>query len=375
MNINTVPHRRYNILTGEWVLVSPHRTKRPWQGKQEKRPQLDRTKYDEHCYLCPNNVRASGVKNPNYESTYSFINDFSALLSDTKKAEYNDGLLRAKSEKGICKVICFSSDHSLTLPLMDVMAIEKVIDLWQKEYLGLGAIEDINHVQIFENKGGMMGCSNPHPHGQIWAQSSIPREAEKKTRQQKSYWDKTGGSLLQDYLLQELDKKERIVVENKDFLALVPFWAIWPYEVMIIPKKHYQNIGQLSTDEKKNFAKIIKEITTRYDNLFLTSFPYSSGIHQAPTDGSEHEEWHFHMSFYPPLLRSATVKKFMVGYEMFADPQRDITAEYAAQALRDASNVHFSLDRLTVTEIVNADEIKVSETLTDETVNSTITKQ
>ncbi len=344
-DFNQISHRRYNVLTGEWVLVSPHRTKRPWQGKQEQVAQKGRPSFDENCYLCPGNTRASGTTNPNYTSVYSFVNDFSALLEDTPAIEYNDGLLRAVGEKGICKVICFSPNHSLTLPLMEVSAIEEVITIWQKEYLALGSLEHINHVQIFENKGAVMGCSNPHPHGQIWAQHSIPIETVKKSRQQKAHWEKTGRSLLQDYLIQEINKKERIIALNNDFVALVPFWAVWPYEVMIAPKKHYQNITQLSLKEKGSFASILKEVTVRYDNLFQTSFPYSSGIHQAPTDGDGHNEWHFHMSFYPPLLRSATIKKFMVGYEMFADPQRDITPEQAAKNLRDLSKIHFTTNQ------------------------------
>lgn len=337
------PHRRYNILTGEWVLVSPHRTKRPWQGKQEKLPEASKPSYDESCYLCPGNERANGGVNPKYESVYSFTNDFSALLEDTPVENFEEGLLRASTEPGICKVVCFSPDHSLTLPLMTVSDLEKVVSIWQQEYKVLGAMDDINHVQIFENKGAIMGCSNPHPHGQIWAQYSIPLEVEKKSRHQLAYWEKKGHSLLEDYLVQEIDLNERIIAQNGDFLALVPFWAVWPYEVMIVPKKHYQHIAQLSEAERTNFAKIIKEVTTRYDNLFETSFPYSSGIHQAPTDGENHLEWHFHMSFYPPLLRSATVKKFMVGYEMFANPQRDITAEQAAESLRAQPGDHYSL--------------------------------
>ncbi|UII75344.1 UDP-glucose--hexose-1-phosphate uridylyltransferase [Flagellimonas sp. HMM57] len=341
-DLNEHPHRRYNILTGEWVLVSPHRTKRPWQGKQEKTSDEKKLSYDPNCYLCPGNTRANGITNPNYESTYSFVNDFSALLQDSPSELVENGLLRAKGESGICKVVCFSPDHSLTLPLMEVGAIEEVISLWQAEYSALGEMDDINHVQIFENKGAIMGCSNPHPHGQIWAQSSIPQEVAKKTSYQKQYWEKHNRSLLGDYLEQETREKERILFENEHFIAIVPFWAVWPYEVMIAPKKHLQHIGQLNADQKTNFAHIMKDVTTAYDNLFETSFPYSMGIHQAPTDKTIHEEWHFHMSFYPPLLRSASVKKFMVGYEMFANPQRDITAEQAAQKLRELPLTHYS---------------------------------
>lgn len=343
LDLNEHPHKRYNILTGEWVLVSPHRTKRPWQGKQEKIADEKRPPYDKNCYLCPGNIRAGGAINPPYTSVFSFVNDFSALSQDTPKDDFEDGLLRASGEKGICKVVCFSPDHSLTLPKMEVSNVEKVITVWQEEYRALGSDPDIKYVQIFENKGAMMGCSNPHPHGQIWAQSSIPLEVEKKSRQQLAYWKKNGGSLLQDYLVQEINLNERIIAQNTDFLALVPFWAVWPYEVMIAPKKHFQDISQLTSDERRHFAAILREVTIKYDNLFETSFPYSSGIHQAPTDTEEHQEWHFHMSFYPPLLRSATVKKFMVGYEMFANPQRDITAEQAADTLRKLPTTHYSL--------------------------------
>jgi UDPglucose--hexose-1-phosphate uridylyltransferase len=339
--LNYKPHRRYNILTGEWVLVSPHRTKRPWQGKTDKAMTFNKDNYDEKCYLCPGNTRASGEKNPDYVGTHSFTNDFSALLEDTRAETYKNGLLQAKSESGMCRVVCFSPDHSLTLPLMEVEDIQQVIKLWQKEYQELGESPNINHVQIFENKGEIMGCSNPHPHGQIWAQSSIPEVVLKKQVQQKQYWEKHQRSLLSDYVNQELEKDERILLKNNYFIALVPYWAVWPYEAMIVPLKHYQHINQLNIEEERAFAKILKDLTTKFDNLFETSFPYSSGIHQSPTD-TEHPEWHFHMSFYPPLLRSATVKKFMVGYEMFANPQRDITPEQAADILKSLSTRHFT---------------------------------
>lgn len=337
LNFSNDPHRRYNILTGEWVLVSPHRNKRPWQGKVEDLPKNDRPSHDPNCYLCAGNTRAGGQVTPEYADTYVFNNDFGALLSDTSDDTFSDGLLKAKGEKGICRVVCFSPDHSLTLPNMELEAIEKVVDLWENEYLTLGANDFINHVQIFENKGAVMGCSNPHPHGQIWAQSSIPQEAAKKSTQQLNYWNTHGRSLLGDYLKQELELKERIVCSNDDFVALVPFWAVWPYEAMIIPRRHFQHLGQMTRKEKQAFAAILKDLTQRFDGVFDTSFPYSSGIHQSPTDDEAHPEWHFQMAFYPPLLRSATVKKFMVGYEMFANPQRDITAEMAAEQLRQVS--------------------------------------
>jgi UDPglucose--hexose-1-phosphate uridylyltransferase len=340
--INTQPHRRYNILTDEWVLVSPHRTKRPWQGKTDKTIFVKKAKYDEKCYLCPTNVRASGDVNPDYSGTYSFKNDFAALLEDTEERTFDEGLLKASTESGICKVVCFSPDHSLTLPLMSASEIYDVISLWKKEYKELGANPRINHVQIFENKGDIMGCSNPHPHGQIWAQNSIPEVVLKKQKQQQKYWEENKKSLLSIYISQEIEKDQRIILKNNHFVALVPYWAVWPYETMLVPIKHHQHIDQLNNDEQLAFAEIIKDLTTKYDNLFETSFPYSSGIHQSPTD-KNHPEWHFHMSFYPPLLRSAEVKKFMVGYEMFANPQRDITAEQAAATLKKLSTTHFSI--------------------------------
>jgi UDPglucose--hexose-1-phosphate uridylyltransferase len=344
MDFNNTPHRRKNILTGEWVLVSPHRTKRPWQGKKDKPQEVERFAYDPNCYLCPGNERAGGAKNPGYSGTYSFQNDFAALLEGPEES-FKEGLLEAESESGICKVICYSPNHSLTLPLMEERDIEEVITLWQKEYTDLGSDPNINHVQIFENKGAIMGCSNPHPHGQIWAQRSIPQEVEKKVVHQKSYWDQNSGSLLGDYLQQERNAKERIVLENESFVALVPYWAVWPFEAMIVPKRHITSILELSQQEVSDYASILKALTTRYDNLFETSFPYSTGIHQSPTDGKDNNHWHMHMSFYPPLLRSAEVKKFMVGYEMFANPQRDITAEQAAQRLRDCATTHYSKNK------------------------------
>lgn len=341
-SLNAAPHRRYNILTGEWVLVSPHRTKRPWQGRTEKRVEEKRPEYVEDCYLCPGNTRSSGAVNPDYEDPFTFENDFPALMPTGPGEKINSGLLQAESETGICKVVCFSPNHSLTLPLMETEDIVKVIQTWKKEYEELGARENINYVQIFENKGDVMGCSNPHPHGQIWSQRSLPPEIVKKTQHQQEYLKINKKSLLKTYLKQELETGERVVLENKHFVALVPYWAVWPYEVMIIPREHYQHIGQLNTEEEQAFAEIIKKLCIRYDNLFETSFPYSSGIHQRPTTGEEHEEWHFHMSFYPPLLRSASVKKFMVGYELFASPQRDITAEQAAETLRNLPEVHYT---------------------------------
>lgn len=336
------PHTRQNLLTGDWVLVSPHRTKRPWQGKVETLPDDNRPSYDEKCYLCPGNTRADGSVNPDYKDSFVFTNDFSALLSDTPEGTYDvGGLLKAKSEAGICRVISFSPDHSLTLPRLSVPAIEKVIDLWKKEFADLASNPAIKYIQIFENKGEIMGCSNPHPHGQIWSQGSLPLEISKETTQQKNWFTEKGRSLLSDYIAVELEQKERIVLENEHFVALVPFWAVWPYETMIVSKRHVQTILQFTDAEKTAFADILKKLTAKYDNLFQISFPYSAGMHQAPVNDGAHEEWHWHMHFFPPLLRSATVKKFMVGYEMLANPQRDVTPEWAAERLRNMSEVHY----------------------------------
>ncbi|MCK8479819.1 UDP-glucose--hexose-1-phosphate uridylyltransferase [Psychroserpens algicola] len=334
-------HRRFNILTEEWVLVSPHRTKRPWQGQEEEIPKVDRPSYDKSCYLCPGNKRANGEQNPNYEDVFIFENDFAALTQNNEAYETNNGLIKAETESGICKVICFSPDHSKSLAQMSIDEIKKVVLAWQSEYFKLGREEAINYVQIFENKGEVMGCSNPHPHGQIWSQSSLPNEVDKKDKSQRRYHSKNNRSMLADYLKQELEINERIIFENKSYAVLVPFWAIWPFEVMILPKSHQNSIYQIPPSETILFAEAISVITRAYDKLFNCSFPYSSGIHQAPTNSANNKHWHWHMNFYPPLLRSATVKKFMVGYEMFASPQRDITAESAAKTLQSLIQINF----------------------------------
>lgn len=330
------PHRRYNLLTGEWVLVSPHRAKRPWQGKVEKNAEQSRKKFDETCYLCPGNERAGGSRNPVYTETFVFQNDFSALTKEATDFTYSkNGLLLAKGEPGICKVVCFSPRHDLSLADMETTDIKKVIDIWASEYKELGEQKFINYVQIFENKGELMGCSNPHPHGQIWAQKSVPVEPSKEQIQFSKFYKKENKSLLKEYLKLELKLGERIVYKNDDFAVLVPFWAVWPFETIIISKRHFQSLGEIKENEKITLADAIKNLTSRYDKLFEVSFPYSAGIHQKPTDGKEHKEWHFHMHFFPPLLRSATIKKFMVGYEMLANPQRDITPEISAKRLRE----------------------------------------
>lgn len=343
-NINEHPHRRFNPLLNEWILVSPHRAKRPWQGQNETPSTENSVAHDENCYLCAGNTRSNGEQNPKYDACYVFDNDFPALLEDdiTFESKLNP-LFQIKPEKGINRVICFSPKHNITLAEMDVKEIENVIHTWKEEYATLGSKDFINYVQIFENKGSVMGCSNPHPHGQIWAQSSLPTQVEKTQNNLKAYFDQHQRSLLQDYIQEELLKEERIVIQNDHFVALVPFWAIWPFETMIVSKRAVAKITDFTVEEVHHFAAILKELTTKYDNLFETSFPYSSGIHQAPTDGKEHPEWHFHMHFYPPLLRSATVKKFMVGYEMMGESQRDITPEKSAAMLREQSNVHYKL--------------------------------
>lgn len=327
-------HKRLNILTNEWVLVSPHRAKRPWQGQNEEIVKIEASAHDLSCYLCAGNKRINGEQNPDYKNVFVFTNDFAALQKDSKSFEVNDGLLTAQSETGICKVVCFSHDHSKSLADLTVEEIQKVVFAWQKEFKELRENDTINYIQIFENKGAVMGCSNPHPHGQIWSQSTLPNEVTKKDKQQQSYFLKNKTSLLGDYLSQELKKRERIIFENDAFVVLVPFWAVWPFETMIIPKTHQPNIADLNAKEALLFAEAISVITKAYDKLFNTSFPYSSGIHQSPTNNKNNNHWHWHMSFYPPLLRSATVKKFMVGYEMFGSPQRDISAEQAAESLR-----------------------------------------
>jgi len=336
------PHRRYNPLTGDWILVSPHRLARPWQGKVEELPGSDRPAYDPQCYLCPGNKRAGDETNPQYDSTFVFTNDFAALKSEPPTGELpSTSLFRAETERGICRVICFSPRHDLTLAEMERPAIEAVVRLWKDQYLDLGSIDFVKYVQIFENKGAIMGCSNPHPHGQIWATESIPYESNREDRRQVEYYSSHGHTLLQDYLAEETRRDERIICRNNDWIAVVPFWAKWPFETLVAPLRPIASMADFTSDDEAGLADILKQVTVRYDNLFKVSFPYTMGFHQAPTDGRRHPHWHFHAHFYPPLLRSATVQKFMVGFEMLAMPQRDITAELAAQQLRDVSDVHF----------------------------------
>lgn len=340
-NSNDHSHRRLNILTGEWVQVSPHRSKRPWQGQVEKLPTNHRPDYDEQCYLCPGNARVGGEHNPDYPDVYAFTNDFAALQADIPDGKSDNGLLQSKSERGVCKVICFSPRHDLTIPQMETAQIKKVVDLWVDQCLEIGDLDFINHIQIFENKGAVMGCSNPHPHGQIWAQQSIPGEPAKKHARQAEYFDEHGASLLLDYLSQELEQSDRIIFENEHMVVLVPYWATWPYEAMIVPKRSMSRIIEMTDYERLALAEAYRYLTIKYDNLFETSFPYSAGIHQAPYDSQTYDCWQWHMTFYPPLLRSATVKKFMVGYELLANAQRDITPEFAASQLNKQSENHY----------------------------------
>ncbi|MGO1597467.1 MAG: UDP-glucose--hexose-1-phosphate uridylyltransferase [Sphingobacterium sp.] len=340
--IEDIPHTRLNLLTGEKILVSPHRSKRPWQGQVEDLPTDTRPPYDPKCYLCPGNQRADGSMNPDYPESFVFVNDFSALLENTLPERTEDsGLLVAETERGICKVIAFTPRHDLTLPEMAIGEITKVVDVWQREFIELAAKDWIKYIQIFENKGAIMGCSNPHPHGQIWAESNLPMEIIKEDQQQRAHFQKNGTTLLSDYLALELQKKERLIIDNEHFAVVVPFWAAWPYETLVISKRAVADMTEFTQAEKTDLAKTLQELTIRYDNIFSTSFPYSAGIHQAPVNSGSQEHWHWHMHFYPPLLRSATVKKFMVGYEMLANPQRDITAEKAAEIIRNQPTKHY----------------------------------
>ncbi|HTX36700.1 MAG TPA: UDP-glucose--hexose-1-phosphate uridylyltransferase [Bryobacteraceae bacterium] len=331
------PHRRFNPLTREWVLVSPHRTQRPWQGQVEEAAVEKQPDYDPQCYLCPGNARAGGVRNPEYTSTFVFDNDFAALKPDTGPDRFErGGLLLAETEPGLCRVVCFSPQHNLTMANMDLEALRLVVDTWVDQFTELGARPILNYVQIFENRGAMMGASNPHPHCQIWSSRSIPNEIVKEENAQRNWRESRRACLLCDYLRLEKAAQERIVEENQGFVALVPFWAVWPFEIMLLSKRHMTGIDKLNPAERRGLAEILRNVTGRYDRLFQTAFPYSFGFHQRPTDGLPHEEWHLHAHFYPPLLRSATVRKFLVGYEMLAGPQRDITAEMAAERLREA---------------------------------------
>lgn len=334
------PHRRLNPLTGEYVLVSPHRTKRPWQGKRETPPPDNRPHFDPSCYLCPGNVRAGGNQNPAYANTFVFNNDFSALLPEMPESPLSDHpLFVSQATRGICRVICFSPRHDLTLPEMPQPDIRAVVDVWAGQVVELGA--DYRWVQVFENKGEIMGCSNPHPHGQVWATNWLPNEVAKEEFHQHAYFQQHNHPLLMDYAQLELERDERIVIENGDWLVVVPYWAVWPFETLLLPRRHVLRLPDLSDAERDSLADILKRFLTRYDNLFNVAFPYSMGWHGAPNDTADYTHWQLHAHFYPPLLRSATVRKFMVGFEMLAESQRDLTAEQAAARLREQSEVHY----------------------------------
>ncbi|MBV9674656.1 MAG: UDP-glucose--hexose-1-phosphate uridylyltransferase [Verrucomicrobia bacterium] len=340
MDQSQYPHRRYNTLTGDWILVSPHRTQRPWQGKQETAARQTRPAYDPKCYLCPGNERAGGEKNPDYKATYVFTNDFAAIVPNEIVSENSgDDLIRRQNVSGTCRVICFSPRHDWTLPEMPVEAIRGVVDVWAAQVEELG--QKYRWIQVFENKGEIMGCSNPHPHGQLWAGDFMPNEPGKEDRQQLAYFRDHGTPLLVDYLQREENQKERMVIQNDDWVVLLPYWAIWPYETLLLPRRNVSRLPQLRDTERSSLAEILKRLTTRYDNLFEVSFPYSMGWHGAPSGVGEFSHWQLHAHFYPPLLRSATVKKFMVGYEMLSEAQRDLTAEQAAETLRGLSETHF----------------------------------
>lgn len=341
-DIHNHPHRRYNPLKDEWILVSPHRAKRPWSGQVDKFPATELPHYDENCFLCSGNERVSGKRNPDYSGTFVFANDFAALMTDTPNAPSSDNpLFKMMGVQGLARVICFSPDHSKTLPELSIEQIRQVIDTWNSQLEELG--QQYLWVQVFENKGEMMGCSQPHPHGQIWANSFLPNEIASKEKNLRAYWEKYGSNLLVDYVNGERQSGERTIVDTEHWLAVVPYWAAWPYETMLLPKRHIKRMNELSAAEKNDLANAIKQLTTRYDNLFECPFPYSMGWHFAPffKNGETIEHWQLHACFYPPLLRSATVRKFMVGYEMLAEAQRDLTPEQAAQRLRDVSLEHY----------------------------------
>jgi len=327
---------------GEWVLVSPHRTKRPWQGKEEAAPSDNRPSYDPECYLCPGNIRANGERNPNYPSTYVFKNDFAALLSDTPDVKSSlNPFMQSESLQGICRVMCFSPCHDLTLAEMSIDEIKNVVDVWAGQITELG--KQYRWVQIFENKGEIMGCSNPHPHGQIWAETVLPNEPFREDQQQLSYFKENSSIMLVDYSKLESEQKDRIVVENEHWIVVVPFWAVWPFETLLLPRRHILRLPDLTTGERKTLAKILKTLLIKYDNLFHIPFPYTMGWHGAPTDSEDYTYWQLHAHFFPPLLRSSTVKKFMVGYEMLSEVQRDLTQEKAAEQLRNLSEIHYKL--------------------------------
>ena len=334
------PHRRFNPLTGQWVLVSPHRAKRPWQGQVEKTAPDERPAHDPDCFLCAGNTRVNGEKNPDYKGTFVFTNDFAALMADTPDSPHSaDPLFQCESARGTSRVICFSPDHSKTLPELPVPAIRQVIDTWCEQVTDLA--KEYLWVQVFENKGAAMGCSNPHPHGQIWANNFLPNELAREELTQKQWLAEKGAPMLLQYAQKEQQSGERTVVETEHWIAVVPYWAAWPFETLLLPKTHVRRLTELNDAQKQDLALALKKLTSRYDNLFECSFPYSMGWHGAPYQEGDVEHWQLHAHFYPPLLRSATVRKFMVGYEMLAEAQRDLTPEQAAERLRAVSDIHY----------------------------------
>ncbi len=337
------PHRRYNPLRRAWVLVSPQRTQRPWQGEVGALGAFSEVHYDPQCYLCPGNPRAGGAHTPPYEHVYVFDNDYPAILPTAPASMPTASpLLRAEPEHGRCRVLCFHPDHSLTLARMERADVQRVVEAWVEEEEGLRSDPSIAYVQIFENRGAMMGASNPHPHCQIWATAHVPDEPAAEAAAQAEYHREHGTALLSDYAALELREQARIVCRNDQFLVVVPWWAVWPFETLVLPREPVGTLPEFTPAQRSGLADILQQLTTRYDNLFETSFPYTMGFHGTPNDGQDYPGFTWHAHFYPPLLRSATVKKFMVGFEMLGMPQRDIAAEQAAERLRAVSSVHFT---------------------------------
>ncbi|MBA2720413.1 MAG: UDP-glucose--hexose-1-phosphate uridylyltransferase [Chloroflexi bacterium] len=352
MRLLTQPHRRYDPLADQWILVSADRTQRPWQGSVDDVAPADRPAYDPTCYLCPGNSRAGGERNPDYGRTFVFDNDFAALRPDTQPERVKDGLLIAQGEAGTCRVVCYDPRHDLTMARMAPAAVRPIIDLWADQTTQLG--ERYQWVQVFENRGEAMGASNPHPHGQIWAGSSLPRDGARESATQRRHFERTGRALLADYVSQEVGGP-RVVVDNADWLIVVPFWAGWPFETLILAKQPAGRLADLGNEARDTLAAALVELLVRYDNLFEVDFPYSLGWHQLPfapgpdasrppaaeeTAGAD-ASWRLHGHVYPPLLRSASVRKFMVGYELLAETQRDLTPEDAATRLREVSATRF----------------------------------